>query len=128
MKALIPLVEKACSENSLNSQLLVDFLKSFFGNSSIERGIVSWQFQIKLSVLVLQKNIFFVFDYTKIDNKVKVTSTNLKTIDKIEESFNGLNYSCNYYSKGNIIFSTNTDAVELREILRNLTNSILTRV
>ena len=128
MKTLIPLVEEKCSENNFTPKKLVDFLKTFFGESSLERSIVTWQSKIRMRVLILQKNIFFIFEYTKADDKVKVTSIHIKSIDKIEESFDGSNYTCDYYSNDEKILNIDTIKVSLIDVLRDLTNSILARM
>lgn len=127
MEQITKSIEGVAKEANLNSDKLLDFLKSFFGSSKLESFVVSYAVDIKLSSIVLQKNIFFNFEYNKKSDKVTVTSVPLKTIDRIYETFDGIEYLCNYYLNDKVIFTTTTDSIDLIRQLRDFTNLILAK-
>ncbi len=128
MQELTKSIQKAAEEGNFNPERLLDFLKSFFGESRLESWVSLYTPQINLGVIILQKNAFFHFEYTKATNIVKVISVPIKNIDKIEETFNGSHYYCDYYSNNQIIFKTNTLSIDLIRLLRGFANQVLARM
>ena len=80
-----------------------------------------------INVLILQKNIFFSFEYNKPVNEVKATSIQIRNLNKIEETFDG-EYNCCFYSNEKIIYEFDTLDIDSIRRTRDFINSVLARM
>ena len=55
MKNLIKALDATCKEDNFNPDMLVDFLKSFFGDATLKNGLILVIPDNAIAVLILQK-------------------------------------------------------------------------